>query len=104
MKAVSVSILPLNGLDFTLGALRAEPPSLEAALGQKLTAEDARKCFSCHATNAVSETQDLRPEGLMPGIGCEACHGPGRRAHVAAAKGGPVSQDGHLLACKYGRR
>jgi hypothetical protein len=61
-----VSFYPaIEGLDFTSGASRAEPPSLEAALGQKLTAEDA-EVFS-RPTTTVSETQDLRPEGLMPG-------------------------------------
>jgi len=83
-----VSFYPgVERLDFTLGAPRTEPESLEAALGQKLTAADARKCFSCHATNAVNETQTLRIESLTPGIGCEACHGPGA-AHVAATKAG----------------
>ena len=83
-----VSFYPgIEGLDFTLGAPRTEPESLEAALGQKLTAADAQKCFSCHATNAVSETSELRIEGLIPGIGCEGCHGPAA-AHVAAAEAG----------------
>jgi hypothetical protein len=92
-----VSFYPaIEGLDLTPGASRTEPPSLEAALGQKLTAEDARKCFSCHATNAVSETQDLRPEGLMPGVGCEACHGPGAE-HVAAAKAGRSPKTGIFM-------
>ncbi len=89
-----VSFYPaVERLDFTLGAPRTEPESLEAALGQKLTPEDARKCFSCHATNAVNETQELRLEGLMPGIGCEACHGPAA-AHVAAAKAGQSPKTG----------
>jgi len=83
-----VSFYPADErLDFTSGAPRTEPESLEAALGQKLTAEDARKCFSCHATNAVSETQQVQLENLTPGIGCEACHGPGTE-HVVATRGG----------------
>ncbi len=86
MKVVSVSILQWS-IGFTLGASKYEPVSLEDALGQKLTAEDLRKCFSCHATNAVSETQELRLEGLIPGVSCEACHGPAA-AHVEAAKEG----------------
>jgi hypothetical protein len=83
-----VSFYPgIERLDLTLGASKTEPESLEAALGQKLTAADAQKCFGCHATNAVNETQTLRIESLTPGIGCEACHGPGA-AHVAATKAG----------------
>jgi len=83
-----VSFYPsVERLDFTLGASKLEPPSLEASLGQKLTPEDTRKCLSCHATNAVSESQELRLEGLIPGVGCEACHGPAA-SHVEAAKAG----------------
>ena len=83
-----VSFYPaLEMLDFTLGASRGEPESLEAALGQRLASEDARKCFSCHATNAVSETQELRLESLTAGVSCEACHGPGAE-HVAAVQAG----------------
>src|SRR5262245_51689170 len=83
-----VSFYPaIEMLGFTSGARRGGPESLEAALGQKLASEDARKCFSCHATNAVSETQELRLETLTPGVSCEACHGPGAE-HVAAVQGG----------------
>ena len=99
MKVV-VSFYPaLEKLDFTVGARRTEPESLEAALGQKLTPEDLRKCFSCHATNAVSETQGLRLEGLIPGVSCEACHGPAA-AHVEAAKAGKSKTDGVFSPAK----
>lgn len=91
-----VSFYPaIEGLDFTWGASRTEPPSLEAGLGQKLTAEDTLRCFACHATNSTSETQNLRLDGLMPGIGCEACHGPAA-AHVSAAKAGQSPKTGIL--------
>lgn len=89
-----VSFYPaIERLDFTLGASKMEPSSLEAALGKKLTPEDARKCFSCHATNAVNEVQELRLEGLIPGIGCEGCHGPAA-AHLAATKTGQPPKTG----------
>ena len=89
-----VSFYPgVERLDFTLGAPRTEPESLEAALGQKLTTGDAQKCFACHATNALNEAQGLRIEGLIPGVGCEACHGPAA-AHVAAAKAGQSPKTG----------
>ncbi len=99
MKVVSVSILQLRSWTLRLGRRRTEPESLEAALGQKLTPDDAQKCFSCHATNAVSETQELRLEGLTPGIGCEACHGPAA-AHVEAAKAGQSKTDGVFFSCE----
>src|SRR6185503_5739249 len=72
-----VSFYPgVERLGFSVGAPKTEPEWLETALGQKLTPEDARKCLSCHATNAVSQRQELRLEDLIPGVGCEDCHGP----------------------------
>jgi Cytochrome c554 and c-prime len=89
-----VSFYPaIERLDFTVGAPRSEPESLENALGQRLTTTEAQGCFACHATNAVSETQQLQLEGLTPGIGCEACHGPAAE-HVAAAKAGQSPKSG----------
>lgn len=42
-------------------------------------------CFNCHATNLVQgfdqETKTYRTTWTEMGIGCEACHGPGR-AHI----------------------
>jgi hypothetical protein len=83
----------LEKLDMTGGVARNEPESLETALGQKLTPEDAQKCFSCHATNAVGEDGKLRLDGLIQGIGCEACHGPAAE-HVEAAKAGQAPKKG----------
>jgi hypothetical protein len=89
-----VSFYPaIEKLGFTLGASKLEPPSLEASLGQKLAPDDARKCFSCHVTNAVNEAGELRLEGLISGIGCEACHGPAA-SHVEAVKAGRSKREG----------
>ncbi len=47
-------------------------------------------CFNCHATNLargfVAATTSYRTEWTELGIGCEACHGPGK-AHVSLAEG-----------------
>ncbi len=47
-------------------------------------------CFNCHATNLdrgfSATTNTYRTRWTELGIGCEACHGPGR-AHVALAEG-----------------
>lgn len=83
----------LEKLDWTPGTARNEPESLESALGQKLTQDDAQKCFSCHATNAVGEGGKLNLDGLIPGVGCEACHGPAAE-HVEAAKAGQAPRRG----------
>ena len=46
-------------------------------------------CFNCHATNLergfTAATKSYRTEWTELGIGCEACHGPGK-AHVALAQ------------------
>ncbi|HVF67011.1 MAG TPA: multiheme c-type cytochrome [Pyrinomonadaceae bacterium] len=74
----------LGGLDLTINHPRAAPPSLEDAVGRRMTEEAARGCFACHTTGAAHAAR-FEPEKLSPGISCEACHGPGER-HVAAAR------------------
>src|SRR5215217_7230441 len=65
-----------KGLDFTIGATRMEPQSLNDAVGRLLTPNEVSSCFGCHATGAVSGSQ-LRLENLAHGVRCEGCHGPG---------------------------
>lgn len=74
----------IGGLDWTIGYTREPPPTLEEALGRAVSADEARSCFGCHATAAVAG-QRLQLERLMPGVTCEACHGPGGE-HVAAMR------------------
>jgi hypothetical protein len=76
----------IDGLDFTIGHEREPPPSLAEALGRRISADEARGCFECHATAAVAG-RSLQLESLVPGVRCEACHGPGRE-HVAAMEAG----------------
>lgn len=73
---------PIQNLDFTIGQPRIVPTSVEEALGRPLGFDEARDCFACHAPAAVIESQ-LHLDPLIPGVTCEACHGPGEK-HVAA--------------------
>jgi len=72
----------IQGLDWTLGYLSEVPPSLEAAAGRALSSDEVRDCFTCHATGGTT-AKELTLERLIPGVTCEACHGPGGD-HIAA--------------------
>jgi hypothetical protein len=74
----------LGALDFTIGHLTNVPASLDDALGRAIAGEEPQQCFGCHTTGAVDGTQ-LKLDQLKPGIGCEACHGPGEK-HLVAMK------------------
>jgi hypothetical protein len=76
----------IRGLDITIGHEGRKPNALEAALGQILPWHDLWLCFGCHATAAVSGYL-FRVQEMIPGIGCEGCHGPGTN-HIAAVKNG----------------
>jgi cytochrome c554/c'-like protein len=75
-----------KSLDFTTGASRTVPLSLEEAVGRLLSANEVSSCFSCHATGAVRGSQ-LQLDNFVHGVRCEACHGPGGE-HIAKIKGG----------------
>jgi hypothetical protein len=72
----------LAALDITIGHSPQTPASVEAALGHTMDQQAARRCFSCHTTGAVASNR-FEPEKAVPGVQCEACHGPGA-AHVAS--------------------
>lgn len=72
----------IDGLDWTVGDALQPPPSLEAALGRDISGDEVRNCFSCHGTAAVVNTK-LELHNLVPGVTCEACHGPGEKHSVA---------------------
>ena len=74
----------IRGLDFTIGHSRLVPTSVEDALGREIAMDEAKNCFGCHTTGAVNGSR-LQLDQLSPGVGCEACHGPGEK-HIAAVK------------------
>ena len=67
-------------LDITPGHSDDSEADLPTALGQSLSAQDAQRCFACHTTRSMT-TEGFSPLHAVPGLGCEACHGPGRE-HV----------------------
>jgi hypothetical protein len=76
----------LQALDITPGQQRSTPSDLDKALGRPMNAEETRLCFGCHNT-ASSTAGHFDPDHLIPGVTCEACHGPGAK-HVAAIRAG----------------
>jgi hypothetical protein len=74
----------LRGLDLTIGHRPNVPASLEDALGRAIAGEEPQQCFGCHTTGAV-QGRELKLDQLSPGVGCEACHGPGEK-HLVAVK------------------
>lgn len=74
-------------LGITPGETRALPTAaLADAAGSILDRAGAERCFACHITAAVVKNR-LRPDGMIAGVTCEACHGPGVR-HIAAVQAG----------------
>jgi cytochrome c554/c'-like protein len=84
-----VSYYPaIDGLDWTVGDALNPPPSLVEAAGRDITSDEARNCFSCHSTAATANNK-LQLDHFVPGVTCEACHGPGAK-HVAAVSSGTL--------------
>jgi hypothetical protein len=79
----------LGGLDLTMGAGNSKPMSLADAAGRLMVTGEARECFGCHSTGAVSDAR-LHMETMTPGVGCESCHGPAEK-HVAAVRTGNLA-------------
>jgi len=78
----------LQALDITPGHNASPSADLEKAIGRPIEADEVRLCFGCHNT-ASSAGGQFNPEHLIPGITCEACHGPGAK-HAAAMKEGRI--------------
>ena len=72
----------LDGLDWTMGYQSKVPTSLDDAAGRAFGKDETRECFGCHTTGAINRLE-FQIESLIPGLSCEACHGPGAE-HVSA--------------------
>jgi cytochrome c554/c'-like protein len=70
----------LGGADFTPGRELPAPKDVQEAFSRRVPPDETRRCFACHTT-ATTAGGKVDTANLIPGITCEACHGPGRR-HV----------------------
>lgn len=66
----------LHAFDLTPGRIDGAPISMSMAAGRPVSDREVIKCFACHTTGMTSDPA-LHPEGLILGVTCEACHGPG---------------------------
>jgi len=73
-----------HDLNITPGQSPATPGSVDEAAGRRMPPAETRACFACHTTAAVTNNR-LDVNRAVPGVTCEACHGPGAR-HVEAMK------------------
>jgi Cytochrome c554 and c-prime len=74
--------------DITPGqAVDGKQEGLERS-GRRYTGANALKCFECHTTLLSDRGPRALDESTMiPNVGCERCHGPGK-SHVEAARAG----------------
>jgi len=68
----------VHTLDFTPGRALAAPRGIDEAMGRRIDDKELRRCFACHTTASTAGGR-FDPSSAVPGITCEACHGPGRR-------------------------
>jgi len=80
----------LGALDLTMGALGSKPQSIAEAAGRRMDSLGARDCFGCHSNGGVSEGK-LHLEAMIPGVGCQSCHGPAEKHVEGVRAGDPVS-------------
>jgi hypothetical protein len=74
----------LKALGFTPSRDLLAPKDVEEAMDRPVPPGEVKKCFSCHTTASVMGDQ-FDEQHLIPGVTCEACHGPGAK-HVADMK------------------
>ena len=72
----------LGTLGFTPSRALLSPSDLDEAMNRPVGQAEVMRCFGCHAT-ASSIGGRFDEAHLVPGVTCEACHGPGT-AHVKA--------------------
>jgi hypothetical protein len=68
----------LQALGFTPSRALAAPGDVEEAMDRLVAPSEISRCFGCHST-ASDIGGNFNEATLIPGVTCEACHGPGAR-------------------------
>ena len=79
-----------NGFDITPGHHPRLSRTLEQAVGQFVSQEDAFRCLHCHSTYVKQGAAGPEFDSVVAGVTCEVCHGPGA-AHLAAVRSGATN-------------
>src|SRR5271154_374500 len=66
----------LGKIDFTPSRALLSPSSIEEAMDRPVPRAEVMRCFGCHTTGS-SVGGHFDETHLVPGLPCEACHGPG---------------------------
>lgn len=74
----------------TMGHPSAAARSPREALGLVHEPAVAFRCFNCHATGVRFGLEGPDLSGLLPGVACERCHGPGAHHVEAAVRTGAI--------------
>jgi hypothetical protein len=72
----------LKALGFTPARALMSPSSIDEAMYRPVPQAEVLECFSCHST-AANVDGAFDETHLIPGVKCEACHGPGL-SHIKA--------------------
>lgn len=70
----------LKDLNFTPGRAVMAPQDVDEAMDRQVGTAEVYTCFGCHTT-ASGIGSSFDDSKLIPGVSCEACHGPGQ-AHI----------------------
>lgn len=71
-----------KNLQFTPDRALTSAKDLDEAMFRPVDSGEIQRCFACHTTGA-NIAGHFAEKTLVPGVTCEACHGPGKK-HVAA--------------------
>jgi hypothetical protein len=71
-----------KNLQFTPDRALTSAKDLDEAMFRPVDRSEIQRCFACHTTGA-NIAGNFAEQTLVPGVTCEACHGPGKK-HVAA--------------------
>jgi hypothetical protein len=86
----------IHALAFTPGRAVTAPRDLAEAMARPVGETELRRCFGCHFTAPTTEGK-FNPAAAIPGVTCEACHGPGRQHADAMKQRRSVSGDAPMF-------